>query len=116
WSCFVVFLRTIVVPSTGERTAVVGAIMFVPMVITAGVLPSISHQEFPRPALVGSTVIVGVVVVLLATVGSRLIYGLRMPVNAAMRLGQYTLDSKIGEGGNGAVYRAHHAMLRRPTA
>ncbi|NVB84438.1 MAG: serine/threonine protein kinase [Kofleriaceae bacterium] len=116
WSCFMVFLRCIVVPSTGFRTAIAGALTFVPILVAAVGLALTTTQELPPLAYVSSAAIISSVVVLLATIGSRILYGLRKQVSAAMRLGQYTIDRKIGEGGNGTVYRAHHAMLRRPTA
>jgi serine/threonine-protein kinase len=116
YAAFTVFLRAIVVPSSGRRTAIVSLLVFVPVWIAGVILATETPQELPSPAFVVGGLVLGVVPILLATVGSDIIYGLRRQVSEAMQLGQYTLESKIGEGGNGAVYRAHHALLRRPTA
>jgi eukaryotic-like serine/threonine-protein kinase len=113
---YVLLIRAVAVPSTPIRTLVVSAVAMLPMVIISAValigvrVPDI--DVFP-PIDIITWSIAGVA---MSVVASRVIFGLRAEVDKVKRLGQYTLEGKIGEGGMGVVYRASHAMLRRPTA
>ncbi len=105
-----VLARAIAVPSTPRRT-LIGSIAamapLVPATLAAGVGSGATTVNIATWCAVSIAV---------ATVGSRVIFGLRSEAARVRRLGQYTLESKIGSGGMGVVYRASHAMLRRPTA
>ncbi len=54
--------------------------------------------------------------VALLLLSSRSVARLRRRVERLTQLGQYTLIEKVGEGGMGEVFKARHALMRRPTA
>jgi serine/threonine-protein kinase len=101
--------RAIAVPSTARRTFWLSAAAMAPLVPAAGLATG-------QAAIVVNIATWSAVSVAVATIGSRVIFGLRHEAARVRRLGQYMLEEKIGEGGMGVVYRASHAMLRRPTA
>jgi eukaryotic-like serine/threonine-protein kinase len=110
-------LRAGLVPGSVSLALVVGTLAIAPSIVVARLLysqPSVALEggldltnatffsiEWGAMALAATTAIHAV------------IYGLEERVH---ELGQYTLLHPIGEGGMGVVYRARHALLRRPTA
>jgi serine/threonine-protein kinase len=116
YTTFTVFARALIIPSSGRRTAIASSLTFVPMTISAAALALKFDEDVPSPTFFVGSLLFFVIAVVMSTYGSHIIYGLRSKVSAAEQLGQYTLDKKIGEGGMGAVYRAHHVLLRRETA
>ncbi len=129
---FGLIARAIYVPSTATRTlvlALVIGLLLLPVAyagylrVDAATLEAMKEYD---PGTIDAaryawseTVMLAVwwsLIVFLTTAASKVLYGLRREVRQARRLGQYWLEEKIGEGGMGVVYRAAHAMLRRPTA
>src|SRR5882672_6708683 len=127
----VLLVYAVYVPSTARHTLVVASLMTLPLLGSifvafrswdpalydppAATWPKGQVGDMAYPATIMSSVWWAIAVAMAAAF-SQTIYGLRKAVSDIRRLGQYTLEKKLGEGGMGVVYRASHAMRRRPTA
>ena len=118
----IMMARAALVPSSAWRTALLCALLSLPLAYVTwrayvGYVPP--RADYPQMSSAGVSLFIllwWLAASALAVSTSRVIYGLRREVDRARQLGQYALEEKIGEGGMGQVYRASHAMLRRPTA
>ena len=115
-------VRAALVSSPPSRTLVLTSLLGLPFIAVpfflapaSGGAPPLRTAHFPVVGAV-TYAVWWAIVAAGATVVSSVVFGLRAQVRRARRLGQYTLEAKIGEGGMGVVYRAHHGMMRRPTA
>ena len=128
---YLLLVYAVYVPSSARRTLVVALLMTLPLLgciflafrrwdpalydPPAATWPKGKLGDMAYPATLVSAALWSIVVAIAAGF-SQTLYGLRKAVSDIRRLGQYTLERKLGEGGMGVVYRASHAMLRRPTA
>jgi hypothetical protein len=118
-AALVLMFRAALVPSHPVRTAIVGGMTVIPMVLSVYALAA--HDPFLTPPLTPAITAAGAVVwsvalVVSTSLISRAIYGLHREIARVKRLGAYVLGDKLGEGGMGAVFRAEHALLKRPAA
>jgi eukaryotic-like serine/threonine-protein kinase len=110
----VLMIRAGVVPSSGQRSLWVGALTVAPglWMCTLGRATS----DVPALAAIAQMAIRCTATIVASALASRRIYGLQRQVTKALKLGQYTLQERVGSGGMGVVFKASHALLRRPTA
>jgi serine/threonine-protein kinase len=113
---FTLIWRAVVIPSTPYRTAALSTIAALPLIAADIWMLGVRQAAIGRAPDAPFAILWVVVMIALSTVAANVVFGLRREVERVRRLGQYTLDEKIGEGAMGVVYRARHAMLRRPTA
>jgi len=103
---------------------VVGAWQWLPD-YNLGVITEIDYDEAYRPltilrrafyAMFGLLALSSIAIFAFTVVVARLQREAQKAAIEAKHLGQYRLEEQLGAGAMGVVYRAQHAMLRRPTA
>jgi eukaryotic-like serine/threonine-protein kinase len=110
-------VRALLLPSSWRRTALVGVLLSAGTALPLVMNPTHFSTEWLGVRTTGPLFVNwAVVAVVLTSVASHVLYGLRREVRDARRLGKYTILERLGQGGMGVVYRAQHALLRRPTA
>lgn len=115
WVTPLIILFPLIVPSPPRITLVVAIVAAATRPLALLLLELTGRIDIEGVKYVAS-IFSPVFAVLMAYVGSRIVHGMNVDLAKARHLGSYTLESRLGSGGMGEVWRAEHQFLARPAA
>ncbi|GJM44114.1 MAG: hypothetical protein DHS20C21_09560 [Gemmatimonadota bacterium] len=115
WTSMIIVVFPMIVPLPPRRLLAASILGAISSPVSLFVLHRMGKFTLTVDELVGVSISPAFAVVL-AYFGARMIYAISLDVSRVRLLGAYQLESRIGAGGMGEVWRASHRMLARPAA